>query len=80
MRAPALAASLVLASLALAGCGEATHDVDYYKTNGEERTAKIKECNNNPGELGMSPNCRNAKKALNDLALDPNNKKVPVIR
>lgn len=50
----------------LAGCsGEETRTVDWYlqpenKVVWEE---KLKECNNNPGELNNTPNCQNARKA-----------------
>lgn len=53
--------------VALAGCNEdkveTVRDVQYYMENEESRSAKLKECNNNPGELAGTPNCINASKA-----------------
>lgn len=81
MRAQALAALALLASLGLAGCDrEPTNTVDFYKTNGEARTAKIHECGQNPGEEKLKPNCANAKRALNELVRSPNNTKMPTIQ
>ncbi len=42
---------------------EVTQSVDWYLKNTEERIAKITVCNNNPGELSETPNCKNAKAA-----------------
>jgi len=48
----------------LTGCDEGkTKTVEYYMQNSDERKTKIAECNSNPGELGMTPNCINASKA-----------------
>jgi hypothetical protein len=81
MKAQAFTALALLAGLALAGCdSEPTNTVEYYKTNGDARTAKIHECSENPGEAKLKPNCDNAKRALNELVSSPDNKKVPVIR
>jgi len=81
VRAVALIALSSLASLALAGCDrEPTNTVEFYKTNGEARTAKIHQCAENPGEEKLKPNCANAKRALYELSVSPSNKKVPVIR
>ena len=43
--------------------GSDTKTVEYYKTHTVERKAKIKECENNPGELSGTPNCINAHAA-----------------
>lgn len=66
MKTKALA--LFLPLLLLIGCEtkkeEATvQTVDWYFSNDAERKAMLKECNNNPGELGQTPNCINASRA-----------------
>ena len=59
---------LMLAS-SLMGCGkekeeeEEVHDVDYYYKNFDECKKQVKKCQNNPGELEDTPNCKNAKAA-----------------
>jgi hypothetical protein len=65
-------------AIILAGCnGEKTHDVDWYKTHTAERLAKLKQCENNPGELDHAPNCQNAKKAAEELTFSDHNGKIP---
>ena len=63
---------LLFITAALSGCGEHTsvQTLDWYKTHNAERTAMIKKCKTNPGELASSPNCINAKKADNEISLD----------
>ena len=54
---------LVLAS-SLVGCKEeATHDVEYYYKNFDECKKQVEKCQNNPGKLEDTPNCKNAKAA-----------------
>ena len=54
---------LVLAS-SLVGCQEeATHDVEYYYKNFDECKKQVEKCQNNPGKLEDTPNCKNAKAA-----------------
>lgn len=58
---------LMLAS-SLMGCGkekeeEEVHDVDYYDKNFDECKKQVEKCQNNPGELEDTPNCKNAKAA-----------------
>ncbi|ECT3230448.1 EexN family lipoprotein [Salmonella enterica subsp. enterica serovar Kentucky] len=50
---------------ALSGCkdNEPTHDVQYYLDNPKERTEKLAECKNNPGEKALAANCLNAGEA-----------------
>jgi len=53
-------------ALALAGCSaEETKTVVWYlqPENKPALDAKLAECRNNPGELGKTPNCVNARKA-----------------
>ena len=53
--------------LVLTGCLEKKEEVqtvEYYKDHKEERTLKIEECENNPGELSDTPNCINAFRAF----------------
>lgn len=65
---------VVLASCALlTGCFEIeekkpVQTVDWYKAHDVERQAMIKECGNNPGELGETPNCKNAMAAAVQLS------------
>ncbi|MDR0576118.1 MAG: EexN family lipoprotein [Candidatus Accumulibacter sp.] len=57
-------------ALGLSGCGEKpepVQTVDWYKEHEAERTAMIKKCENNPGELAATPNCVNATRAANKL-------------
>lgn len=50
-----------LTGLSLAACDtEPTRDVQYYLDHKEERTAKLTECLNNPGEKSTPQNCTNA--------------------
>ena len=54
-------------SLCLGGCKkeETVQTVDWYKEHAAERGETISRCKNNPGVLGMTPNCINADKAAN---------------
>ena len=55
---------ITLLTFALQGCGnEQTKDVQYYLDHGDERSKKLTECRNNPGEKQMTPNCQNASSA-----------------
>jgi len=60
---------IVLAGLfLLSGCNdkaETVQTMDWYKTHDAERKEMIDQCKNNPGELMLTPNCVNAKKARN---------------
>lgn len=57
--------TLCLVSLlfTLTAIAEPTRTVDWYRQHPIERAALLKECRNNPGELGDTPNCTNAEKA-----------------
>jgi hypothetical protein len=46
---------------------EETMSVEWYKQHKPERERKLAECKNNPGELAVTPNCINAKKAANKM-------------
>ena len=50
----------LLAGTAIA---EPTQTVDWYQKHPSERATLLRECRNNPGELGDTPNCVNAEKA-----------------
>lgn len=53
----------------LSACNsEDTKTVEFYKQNEMERTAKIKECTNNPGKFSGTANCKNAKEAVLKLS------------
>lgn len=58
-------ASLSLVALLLAGCWdkEEAHSVSWYSEHNAERAEKIKACEENPGKLEDSVNCKNAKSA-----------------
>jgi len=68
----------VMAGLLSACNDEATHDVQYYLDNPDDRAAKIAECANNPGEKEVSPNCVNAREADTKAMLS--SKEMPSIR
>ena len=58
---------LIVAAFALSACdsAEETRTVEWYLQPGNKAAwdAKLAECKNNPGELGNTPNCVNARKA-----------------
>ena len=58
-----------LGMLTATGCGqsEPVQTADWYKANDAARKAMLEKCNNNPGELGGSPNCVNAAAAAHQL-------------
>ena len=63
-----LAAVAVLTACNPASSDEAAdarpvHDVAYFLDHPDERKAQIAECQNNPGELADTPNCKNAMAA-----------------
>lgn len=57
----------IVVTIGTAACApspEPTHQtVEYYRTNREAREAKVAECANDPGTLGKTPDCINAKQA-----------------
>lgn len=69
----------IVVTIGAAACApspEPTHQtVEYYRTNRDAREAKLAECANDPGALGQTPDCINARqaarldvKSLRDLA------------
>lgn len=42
---------------------EITRDVSYYRQHIAERTEKVAQCQNDPGQLGNTANCVNASRA-----------------
>jgi hypothetical protein len=58
--------ALMLASFS-AGCSreapEEIHTVSHYRQNADERHAMMKRCSDDPGSLGQTPNCVNARQA-----------------
>lgn len=63
---------LVLSGLSVVGCSsEETKTVEWYvkPENKAALDAKLAECKNNPGELGNTPNCVNARKAFEQIFL-----------
>lgn len=57
---------LAVSVLSACGSGEETRTVEWYlrPENKAVWEAKLAECKNNPGELGKTPNCINARKAF----------------
>jgi len=45
-------------------------DVSYFLNHPEERKEVFEECKNNPGELGGTPECKNAFAANKEALLD----------
>jgi hypothetical protein len=59
-----LAIGAVLAVAACSSPPEPTHKtVEFYRANKDARQAKVAECANDPGALGKTPGCINAKQA-----------------
>lgn len=55
---------ITIAAAACAPAPEPTHQtVEYYRANREAREAIVAECANDPGSLGKTPDCINAKQA-----------------
>ena len=65
--------TILLGVVLVSGCNdetskqEETKTVSWYKQNKPERKAKLAQCKENPGELMMTPNCINARKATKEL-------------
>lgn len=59
-----LFAALLLA-IGFSGCGEEVKTKEYYMQpeNAQELEVKFKECKNDPGGVGQTPNCINAVEA-----------------
>lgn len=57
----------IVVAIGAAACApspEPTHQtVEYYRANKDAREAKLVECGNDPGALGQTPDCINAKQA-----------------
>lgn len=57
----------IVVTIGAAACApspELTHQtVEYYRANREAREARVAECANDPGALGKTPDCINAKQA-----------------
>ena len=55
----------LLLVIGLGGCGEETKTKEYYMQpeNAQELEVKVKECKNDPGGVGQTPNCINAIEA-----------------
>lgn len=55
---------VIIGSAACAPSPEPPHQtVEYYRANREAREARVAECANDPGVLGKTPDCINAKQA-----------------
>ncbi len=65
-----LFAALLLA-IGFSGCGEEVKTKEYYMQpeNAQELEAKVKECKNDPGGVGQTPNCINAVEAAISKAM-----------
>ena len=44
---------------------QAQHTVDYYRSHAALRGEMLKQCGNDPGDLGRTPDCINARAAEN---------------
>lgn len=57
----------IVVTIGVAACAPSpnpTHQtVEYYRANRDAREAKLAECGNDPGALGQTPDCVNAKQA-----------------
>lgn len=57
----------IVVTISIAACAPSpnpTHQtVEYYRANPGAREAKLTECANDPGALGQTPDCVNAKQA-----------------
>lgn len=57
----------IVVTIGVAACAPSpnpTHQtVEYYRANRDAREAKLVECRNDPGALGQTPDCVNAKQA-----------------
>lgn len=57
----------IVVTISAAACApspDPTHQtVEYYQANPEAREAKVAECANDPGALGKTPDCVNARQA-----------------
>ncbi len=60
-------------SIFLSGCfeekTEEVHTVDWFMKNPTVLDETMKKCNNNPGELAETPNCKNAQKAQREIEI-----------
>jgi hypothetical protein len=54
---------VTISSAACAPSPEPHQTVEYYRANREARETKVAECANDPGALGKTPDCINAKQA-----------------
>lgn len=63
-------AAVLIALVSLSACGksDAVQTVDWYKAHASERKAMLDRCRADPGELALTPNCINARKADTILA------------
>ncbi|MBY5246579.1 EexN family lipoprotein [Klebsiella quasipneumoniae] len=57
-----IALGFVAGSFALAGCGDETHDIPYFKAHQDEMKQVLEECGKQSMET-WSDNCRNAHEA-----------------
>jgi len=75
-------AIFLLLAVSLLGCNEEEiHDVDYYYKNFDECKKQVEKCQNNPGKLEDTPNCKNAKAAYHKrLIYGDGTGKMPTIR
>ncbi len=59
-------AAAVLATLAACSPAAISHDKAYYAAHGDERASQLTTCQTDPGRLGLTPNCVNARAAEAD--------------
>jgi hypothetical protein len=67
------AAVAISLSALLTGCFDeatpAAKSVDWYKAHNADRQAMMEKCSQNPGELGDTPDCKNAIAAESALSV-----------
>ena len=72
---------LIMACALLVACKkEPANDVSYYLAHADDRTAKLVECANNPGDSAIAANCVNAKEAQHKSLFDSKNTGMPTIK
>ncbi|WP_445222693.1 EexN family lipoprotein (plasmid) [Bradyrhizobium sp. Pa8] len=65
---------VITVAITLTGCNEAdrveqTKTVGWFLDHRDDLAVAIKACRDNPGELGMAPNCINSNEARNKITI-----------
>lgn len=70
----------VFAASGFAMAAPAPKTVSYYLEHPQERKAVVAKCMNDPGRLGKTPDCVNAKAAASRAIINPANKGMMTVR